>query len=203
MSPLLATWTTDINTESGSGRTMDPDIILGSIPGLDYSACHPHHRGPCSSVVLIHQYGPREHPRPLASAQFLMVSGATDIITDHGCRRTTDPDMALGHSFGLDNTMIPVDSHSHPNWVGSNIGTVLDTYYRPDPQSSTWVLPAAWASKINTDSGKGRTTDTNMVLGSSLGQLVAIALDACAGHLYWHGPHGSKERHMDCPEKGK
>ena len=34
MQPLVAAWATDINTDPGCGRTMDPDMVLGSSPGI-------------------------------------------------------------------------------------------------------------------------------------------------------------------------
>ena len=33
--PLVASWASDINTDPSYGRTMNPDMALSSIPGLD------------------------------------------------------------------------------------------------------------------------------------------------------------------------
>ena len=32
---MVASWTLDINTDASYGRTMDPDMVLSSTPGLD------------------------------------------------------------------------------------------------------------------------------------------------------------------------
>lgn len=68
----------NINTDPGCGRTMDPDIVFGSNPGLDVTmssvgnAGHPN------------WHGSRWQPRPLASA-WPMLSGVMGISTDSAC----------------------------------------------------------------------------------------------------------------------
>lgn len=63
------------------------------------------HRPPRS-----HQHGPRWLTRFHASAQHLVVTGATSINTDHGCGWATHLDMVLSCSPGQDITMPFYDS---------------------------------------------------------------------------------------------
>lgn len=93
----------DINTDSGCGRPMDLDVVLGSIQGVDVivvlagTVVHSYQHDPSGCVVSECQHVCRWQPSPQASAWPSMVRGVTDI--------NTDPDMALGCSSGPENTM--------------------------------------------------------------------------------------------------
>ena len=54
-----------------------------------------------------------------------MVPEATDINTDLGWGRVTDPDMALSNSPDPDNTMSPGGSRGHSDWQGPSSGMTL------------------------------------------------------------------------------
>lgn len=70
-----------------------------------------------------------------ASQIVVEVSRASDI-----CSRVMDPDTALGHSLGLDNTLIPVNSTDMANQLvtGSNIAL------RHQHGHTLWLRP--WGS---------------------------------------------------------
>lgn len=72
--PLVVTQPSDFNTEPGFGWTMDPDMVLGSILGIDVMMAagggkdDPIQHGPNSSLTLGHQRCLRWQPRPQESA---------------------------------------------------------------------------------------------------------------------------------------
>ena len=48
-----------------------------------------------------------------------------------------------------------------------------------------------WAKDINKDLIKIGTTETDMVLSSSLGHVLNMSLGVSVGHPDWYGPHDS------------
>lgn len=84
------------------------------------------------SVVLKHQHGFRHQPRHRTSAWPLVLTQASDINTDPGCKRTPDPDMATHGSISLDVIMASGGSSGH-----------LDQHILPwqhSPQTPIWSL---------------------------------------------------------------
>lgn len=85
-----------------------------------------------------------------------MVSGVTDINTDHGCGRATDPGMVLGHSSGPDGTMALGGSTGYAVLYGPR-GSLTLKYgfgYLLRLQASAWP--------------SGVTGDTDITTGPSL-----------------------------------
>lgn len=107
--PLVAMGAMDINTETGCSRTTNPDMVLGSILGPDVTMDLGGYTGHSDQrrVALGHQHDPRWGPRPRASIQLSMVTGAMDINTDQGCSRAMDLKMAFSWSSSLDVSMAP------------------------------------------------------------------------------------------------
>lgn len=65
--------------------------------------------------IVLGWHGPQK-PSPQVSFWPSVVAGAMGIDADHGCRRVTNSDMALGRSPGPDNTMSPGGKQaSHTN----------------------------------------------------------------------------------------
>lgn len=93
--PPAVAWAPDGTTASG-GSTGLPNL-----------------HEPNSSIVPGFQYGPRRWPEPQAIPWPSMVAEAVDINTDPGFRRATDPDMTLGSSLSLQDTMTPGGSTGH------------------------------------------------------------------------------------------
>lgn len=124
--------TMGIYTDPGCDGTKDSVIVLGSSPSLDVTMVQ-------EAAQVIHT-GTAPTPAwpwiPIWPMSF-MISGATDISKDTGCSRVTDPDRALGCFPGLVNTMTSVDRPGHPNWPGTDSGTVLRHQHghslRPSP----------------------------------------------------------------------
>lgn len=71
MWPLVATWTTDINTDYSCERTTEPDMVLVHSPGLD---------------VIVALAGITGHPDQMASmaVQSLNASMSSDSSPDPG-----------------------------------------------------------------------------------------------------------------------
>lgn len=117
---------------------------------------------PCNSVALGHQHVARWKPRPPALLQPLIVSGPRDINIDPRFNRAMGPDMALNHSPGLDDTMTPVGSPSHPNQLHTwkNIALRCQHVHKlwPRPWSSMWTLAETLDRDISTDPSCDRTT---------------------------------------------
>lgn len=100
MWPFMARWDMGVNIDLSCGRTMDPNMVFGSSPGLlssivpSSSKGSPDQYGPSSSM----EYGlnPRQRrPRSPESTQPSTAPEATDINTDHGYCRTRKPIWAL------------------------------------------------------------------------------------------------------------
>lgn len=87
----------NINSDLGCFRAMDPDMALGSSPGIDYTMALGDSTGlsdshdPGSGMVLEHQHGHWLQPRPLASMWPLVAIWAMGINTDCGCGRIMGP----------------------------------------------------------------------------------------------------------------
>lgn len=68
------------NTDPGFSQTTDPDIVLGSSPGLDVTMaldggpCHPDLHGSSGSLSLRHQYKPGYQRRPQGIHMLLMTA---------------------------------------------------------------------------------------------------------------------------------
>lgn len=76
------------------------------------------------------------------------------VNSDPVCCRAVDPDMALGSSVGLDDTMDPVGSTSHQISVAPALAWLLDAYLAtsgsPDT-ASLWPLVVTWGMDGHTD----------------------------------------------------
>ena len=101
-----------------------------------------------------HQHSFRWLTIPEASTHPLVVTGAKDFNQDSGCCRAMNPDMVLGSSPGLDNTMAPGDSAGHSDQYGPGSGKVLRHPHGhrlwPRPQAAVWSLLAIWIMSSNT-----------------------------------------------------
>lgn len=100
-----------------------------------------------------------------------MATGVSDISADPDYGGATDPDMSPAMAW----------VHIRP-W--HRVAVLVTQVYM--------VPTTSQAVDINTDSGCSRTMDLDMVLGSSLGLHVIVALGGISGHPYWHG-------HRWCP----
>lgn len=121
----MVTDTMDINTDPGCGRAMDSDMAPGCCSNPDYSCggwhdpwapTWPHVAAPTSSILMA----------PL-------VTGTMGIDSDQGCCRATDPDVTLGSSLGLVDTMSPCDkqaSHIRPVLHGLHLFRSILSLYR-------------------------------------------------------------------------
>lgn len=95
---LVATQDRDISTDSGCGRTTDPDIILVNSPGPDVIVSEigiadcPDQLGPSDSVNPKHQHVTRWQPRPKASTKPSMAARVTYFNSKASHSRATDPD---------------------------------------------------------------------------------------------------------------
>lgn len=102
-----------------------------------------------------------------------------DISTDLSCRRTTDPNMALSSSLGLDITMALGGSVGHSDQYGPSgsltLGHQHSLRWWPKPWVSAQPSMETGAMDIHTDPGYGRITDPDMLLGRSLGQDMTMA----------------------------
>lgn len=104
----MVTVATDINTDAGCSKAMDPDMALGHSlgPNISMVPCgstfHPDLYGLHGHMTLKHQHGLRY--------QLSMTTGATDINIEPCCCRATDLDIALRGSLGSDVMM---------KWAGS------------------------------------------------------------------------------------
>lgn len=82
------------------------------------------------------------------------VSGVRDIITDPGCVRAKDPDMAHCSSLSLDDTMAPDDSADLSDHHGPGCSMTLGHHHghrlQPRPRVSMCHLVATWVTDINT-----------------------------------------------------
>lgn len=156
---------------------------------------HPHQDVPGSSTALGCPYGNRLQPSPQVFMGLLMATWAIDPNTDLGCGRTMDPDVVLVSSLGPDVTMVPGGIIGHLDQHDPHSSMALRHQYshrlQPRSQASTWLLSATWVRDISADPGRGRTTDQDTILGSSLDQAVTMVPDGCAGHPDWYGPHTS------------
>lgn len=92
----------NVNTDTGCGRIMDPDMVLSSRLGLDIplvqggNAGHSDWPSPCCIMALRHQPGPRCRPRPQASAWPSVATEVTDINSCIvSCFRASDQDWPL------------------------------------------------------------------------------------------------------------
>lgn len=105
---LVATPTSDFNTDPGYCRTTDPDMALSPALGLDVttvlggSTSHPDRHDSSNNMTFRHQHGSRWTPSPRKSTRPVMATGTTDINTDTGYRRAVDLDMAPSCSSGPD-----------------------------------------------------------------------------------------------------
>lgn len=117
--------------------------------------------------------------QPMASTLSLMVSEARDVNTDPGYYRATDLDMSC--------QLKP-----------------LSGILQPRPWASTWALAAIYtlARNINPDPRCLRTTDPNMMFGSSQGQDVTMATGGCIGYPEQHGPHASTPHNTNVTPSG-
>lgn len=108
MWPLVATWTTAINTDPGYGRIMDSDMALGSSPGPDVTMVPGAMHGPLqvtrTSMAPATSWsfgsnvapGDGPHHKP-------MIAGATGVNTGYlSCSRALDQDLAPGYGPGPD-----------------------------------------------------------------------------------------------------
>lgn len=104
----------------------------------------------------------------------LVATWTTDFSTDLGCRRTTDPDIVLGVSLGLDVIMAPGGGKDHPGRQGPSrrVASVLQhgLRWRSRPLESAWPSVATGATDIDTGPGCFRTRDPDIALGSSPAQ---------------------------------
>lgn len=66
-----------------------------------------------------------------------MVAEAVDINTDPGFGRATDPDMTLGSSLGLKDTMTPGGRTGHSDCQGPGIGLSLGPQHDQEWQPRT------------------------------------------------------------------
>ncbi|KAL6090109.1 hypothetical protein STEG23_003461 [Scotinomys teguina] len=94
-SRAVAAWAKDIDTDPSCSGTTAPDMAIGSSSGLDVTMTIVAAKVTQISMTSVAAW-------PLDTN---MIAGATDISTDSGYGRTTNPDMALHHSPGLDITM--------------------------------------------------------------------------------------------------
>lgn len=108
-----------------------------SPPGLQWN----HGPRQNSSLANTHQHGFRLQQRPWTSACPSVVTWATDINTDPGCRRTTNQDMALNGSL---------EPHHHGLWE------------QHKPLRSACALLAAWPVDVTWFQAATWTTDTHM-----------------------------------------
>lgn len=99
---------------------------------------------------LGHQFGHREWPRFWASTGPSVVTEATNIDTDSGYSRTTDPDMDLGNSHGPDLIVALVDIEDCPYSNGPSSGMAPNAKMSlggsPDPGDPQGQLCVALSS---------------------------------------------------------
>lgn len=108
-----------------------------------------------------------------------MATGASEINADPGCGRTTDPDMAQAAAQARTMPWVQVAALVI-QVMGLVVTQPLETNRAsdggPDPGHPCGPLVATLATDINTHSGYGRTTDSDVVLGRSLGPDVLVVL---------------------------
>ncbi|KAL6087976.1 hypothetical protein STEG23_022836, partial [Scotinomys teguina] len=117
---VVVPWAIDIITEPSCDGTMDLEMVLDSSLGQDVtmgSTDHSDWHDPNGTMAFGHQYGPKRQPRLLALVLPLMTSGATNINTDAGHSRASNPDVAFDNSPGLNDIMSPGDSTGHTQTV--------------------------------------------------------------------------------------
>ncbi|XP_059109759.1 leukocyte immunoglobulin-like receptor subfamily A member 6 [Peromyscus eremicus] len=116
---------------------------------------------------------------------------ATDINTDFGCSRASDPHIALSNSPGPGDTLAP--SEASPFDTNVVIGCGLD----PGHPFGLWWHQGPWTTQTSTVIGP---QNPDMVLSSSPVSDVTMALGGSTGYSDQHGPRGSVPlRHQHGP----
>lgn len=114
-----------------------------------------------------------------------VVSWSMTIRTDTICNRTTDPEMSLGSSLGLNVTMALAEAYvTQISMVsGGRMSIVHQHGFRwlIRPQATVQSTVVTGAMDINSDPGCCMVRDTDMALCSSL------APDSRSGHSDHHG----------------
>lgn len=98
----VVTGAVDINSDPGCFKVTDLDMTLSSSSGPDNTMAPGENEGHSdqhghggSSMAFRHPHGHRFWSRPWAPMWSLLATWTTDINTDLGCDKTTDPDMVL------------------------------------------------------------------------------------------------------------
>lgn len=85
---------------------------------------HPNQYSLGNGIVLGYRHGLRCLTRPWSFIQPLVMTGTTDVISDTGCCRAMDPDIAICSLPGPDD-MAPGDSTGHSYQLGLEGGMAL------------------------------------------------------------------------------
>ncbi|XP_052034647.1 uncharacterized protein C4orf45 homolog [Apodemus sylvaticus] len=160
---------TDI-TDSDYSRTTDPDVTLSSIIVPDINMVSRGHRG------YSDWYGPHRLRRPLTSIWppavarprdsnlassssidhrhphgLQLLPCSTDINTDSGYSRTTDPDIALSSSLSPDINVGSGGGRGYSDWYGPQKQRSPQTRLPVAPQATDICMTAGSKTHLNTD----------------------------------------------------
>lgn len=118
-----------------------------------------------------------------------MVTRATDITTDGGCGRATDP------AWAPDVIMALASIKGHPDCHGPSGSMVLECQHvlkwQPTPRVSAQPLMVTGTmTDINADPGYGKVVDSDIALGYCLGPDITITPGGSTGHSYQDDPSG-------------
>lgn len=129
----------DTNTVSTCGRTMDPGHY-----GPGVSPGHSNQHDPHGNVAIGHQHDHKWWPGLQASSWPPMVTRATDINSGSVCCfRTSDQDLALGCSSGLDIIMNPGGKPAiHVGLFLNTLKSSLQTCLSPQLMNGSTSLPS-------------------------------------------------------------
>lgn len=194
-------------TDSDYSRSTDPDVALSSSTVPDINMVSRGHRGysdwyglqrlrrPLTSIWPPAAVRPRDihlassssidhgHPHGLQ-----LLTCSTDINTDSGGSRTTDPDAALSSSMSPDTNMVSGGGRGYSDWYGPQ--------KQRNPQASTWLQVAPQPADICMTPGSNThlTKDINKDPRCSTMQFHAdgamdstVASDGSPAQGYQHG----------------